>query len=185
MKIDGIWHHGRLWSAARIGVPAGTLFGLFQFALYEYPGKAIFGGIFFAVLFGAAMARIMWRSWPAAENLSGADRAIVVRCVARGENIEDPRLAPAVLDYASVIRHTQDRDRSYSWMLWIFAGLALILALSSSSGGSARIAATWWLLVAFWVGLLLWLPRKRARMLSRASRAEAAAKQLLLRPSAE
>jgi hypothetical protein len=163
-----------------IGAPAGAAFGFAQFlANRSSVGGAIFGGIFFALFFGAAMARILWKRWPGAKDLSSTDRVTVSRVVRRGENIDDPRLAPAVLDYAAVVSRTQKREHRDRWVLWIFAGLTLILAMGETLVGPTRGAVFWWVLVVLWVGLLVWLPRKRARTLSHASQAATAASRLL------
>jgi fatty acid desaturase len=63
----------------------------------------------------------------------------------------------------------------------MFAGLALLLALAATFGGSARSTVVWWVLVAFWVFMLAWAPRKRALMLSRALYAEEDARRALRR----
>src|SRR5947207_15280279 len=55
MNPDVVWGGGRLGSGVRIGVPAGMLFGLIQFALSGSAGRAISAGVLFGVLFGAAM----------------------------------------------------------------------------------------------------------------------------------
>jgi hypothetical protein len=182
MKPEGVWRRGRLWSAVRIGAPAGAVFGLLQFARSGSAGRAVVDGVLFAALFGAAMALFIWRSWPEAEDLSSMDRVAVVRVVHQGEHLKDPRLAAAVLDYVAVVRRTWDLDRRYGRLLWAFAGLSLIAALAATFGGSARSAAVWWVTVAFWVCILVWLPRKRARLLSRASQADEAARRLLRTP---
>lgn len=179
VKNENVWGHGRLWSAVRIGVPTGFLFGAIQFAQTGSLGAALYGGIFFAVFFGGVMAIVLWRLWPGAGDMASTDRVTVARVVRRGEVIDDARLAPAVIDYVDVVRRTQDRDQRYGWMLWAFAGLTLILSLESTLSGSVRRAAVWWALTAFWAGFLVWLPRKRARLLGNAARAEASARQQL------
>ncbi|MDQ1358841.1 MAG: hypothetical protein QOG44_3214 [Acidimicrobiaceae bacterium] len=182
MKPEAVWRGGWVRSAMRIGVPTGTLFGVIQFAQSGSVGEAIFEGAFFAVFFGAAMAVIVRRSWPGAGQLESTDRVAVARIVRRGEDVEDARLAPAIIDYVGAIRRTQDRDRRYSWVLWASAGGTLVLALGASIAGSIRSAVVLWVLVVLWAGFLLLLPRKRSRMLQNASQAESGARQLLSRP---
>jgi hypothetical protein len=155
------------------------MFGSIHFALTGSLGEAIFQGIFLAVFSGAAMAAIMWKSWPGARDLDAAGRVSVARVVVRGEPIEDPRLASAVIDFVGVVRRTQERDQHYGWVLWAGAGLTLALALGDTFSGAVRSASVWWVLVAVWVALLIWLPRKRARVLANASRAEEHARELL------
>jgi hypothetical protein len=168
-----------MWSAARIGAPAGVFIGLVQFAQSGSVAKGLRGGIFFGVFFGAAMALVMWRSWPGAKDLAPADRVAVQQVVRRGEKIDEARLAPAVLDYAGVVRRTQERESRRRWVLWLFVGATVIIALAATVDGTTREEVVWWALVALWAGSLLWLPRKQARLHSNASRAEAEARLLL------
>jgi hypothetical protein len=179
VKTESVWRRGRLWSAIRIGVPAGVAFGLLQFAQKGSAGAALFQGVFFAVLFGATMALVMWRSWRGASDLESADRVAVAGVVRRGESIEEARLAPAVLDYVRVVQRAEDRDRRYRWVIWVFAGLTLILAVATTVGGPVRAATVLWALTIFWAAFLLWVqPRQRARMAANASRAKDAATRL-------
>jgi hypothetical protein len=159
------------------------VFGALQFAEYGSVVGAILAGLFFGLVLGlflgAFMALWMGRSWPGAKALNSADRVAVVRASRRGEEIGDARLAPAVIDYCSVLRKTQERDRRFQWALWLPAGLSLIIALGETFTGSARGAFVWWFLVAFWLVFLTWLPRKRARVLSNVQQAEALARRAL------
>lgn len=107
----------------------------------------------------------------------------MARVVLRGELIEDPRLAPGVIDYVGVVRRTQEREQHHGWWLWASAGLTLALALGDTFSGAVRSASVWWVLVAFWVALLAWLPRRRARVLANASRSEEHARELLQQAS--
>jgi hypothetical protein len=125
------------------------------------------------------MAIFLWRSWPRARELDPTDRLAVTRSVHKGEPIDDPRLAQDVIGLVGVVRRHQERDENYSWILWIFAALALALAVASTVNGDVREAAVWWALVAFWAGMLVWLPRKRAQVLANASHAEDGARALL------
>jgi hypothetical protein len=179
VNTDSAWSRGRLWSAARIGAPTGVMFGGLQYASGGSVGGAIAGGLFFGVIIGPLTALRMWRHWPGARDLNRSGRLTVVRLVRRGGSVDDPKLAPGVLDYAAYVRRTQDREKRFSWVLWIFAGLTLALALDRTLNGSDRKAAVLWVLVVFWAAILAWYPRKRGRVLSHASEAEAAARRLL------
>ena len=102
----------------------------------------------------------------------------MARAVYRGEDIHDERLAGAVVEYAGVVRQAQERDARLNWVLVVFAALTAILAISATVGGATREAIGFWLLTAFWVAGLGWIyPRRRARMLANAQRAELAARR--------
>jgi len=119
-----------------------------------------------------------WRQWPGARELTGADRAAVARAVRLGSQIHDPRLAPAVVDYAAMTRRVQERSGRFMWFVWLIAAVTLALAIADTLNKSLSTAGVWWMLVAFWIGMFLWLPRKRIRTLANASQAAAAAREL-------
>lgn len=179
MRPEDYWRGGPVWTAVRIGVPAGVLYGLIQYALHASTASAISAGIIFAVLFGPVMALLSRRTWRAGSHLPSQDRVAAVRAVRRGEAVEDPRRARAVSEYAEVVKRRAARDRRYSWVLWIFAIGTLILATATTIDGSARAAVVWWVLLLIWVVQLVRLPRMRTRNVDNAVRAEAAAERLL------
>ena len=151
---EQIWRHGRPWTALIIGAPAGLLFGLFQFGSSGGLERALFGGSSFGVFCGAVMSSLIWGRWKAAKKLSSQDRRAVARSVLQGEPIEDSRLAPAVIEYAEVVRGGHDRERRYRWTLWIWPTLTLALALAATVNGSTRQAVLFWGLVVFWIAFM-------------------------------
>ncbi len=179
MGSSRIWRHGRLWTALVIGVPAGTLFGLLQLGFSDRFGRALAAGVGFGVLFGAAMSAWTWSRWKAAKKLSPHDRRAVARSVSKGEPIEDPRLAPAVLEYAEVVRRSHDREQRYRWTLWIWPTLTLALAVENTVNGPTRRAVILWALVVSWPVLTASLRKRESKTISRASSAESSARQLL------
>jgi hypothetical protein len=179
VRTEQIWRHGRPWTALIIGGPAGSLFGLFQLGSSGSLGKALLAGLSFGVFFGAAMSILIWSRWKAAKNLRSQDRRAVARSVLKGEPIEDPRLAPAVIEYAEVIRHSQDRERRYRWTLWIWPTLTLSLAIAATVNGSTRQSLVLWALVVFWIAFMPTQRRRETKTSSRASRAEISARQFL------
>jgi|GEM_PF-2270077 len=177
---EKLWAGGRLQMALWIGVPAGACFGVLQFLTDSAsPIGAVVAAMWFALIFGVVMTRWLRRAWPGADGLPPRDRAAVRRAVMRGEDIGEPRLAPAVADLVEVVRRAKERDHRYRWMLWLFAGVTLCLALNDSLAGSIRSAVVWWALVWFWAVFLAWLPRRNARALARAERAESLARRTL------
>jgi hypothetical protein len=166
-------------------VPAGVCFGLFWFALEGSLGKAIFEAIFFALFFGGWSAIVIWRAWPGAKDIDPADRVAVARIVDRGDKVADRRLAAYVVDYATVVRRRQTRDKRFQWTMFAFPALTLILALTATSEGSTRHAVLWWVLLGVWGPLLIRIPRRRARTQGHAVSAEADARRLLDMPPGE
>jgi len=177
---EKLWGGGRLQTALWIGVPAGACFGLLQFlAGAASPIGAVVKAIFFALLFGVLWTRRSWRAWRGADDLPPHDRVAVIRAIRRGEGVSEPRLAPAVVNFADVVRRGRERDHRYRWVLWLFAVVTLSLALHDSLAGSTRSAVLWWALTGFWVVFLAWLPRRWVRALARVERAESLARRTL------
>jgi hypothetical protein len=169
------WGGGRLQMALWIGVPAGGFFGLILFLSDSAsPIGAVAEGIWFALIFGAWMTRLQRRAWGGADDLPPRDRVAVLRAVRRGEDGE-PRLAPAIVDFADVVRRRNERDHRYRWVLWLAGGATLCMALYASLAGSTRSAVVWWVLVGYWALFIARSPRKGARSLARAERAESLA----------
>jgi hypothetical protein len=99
--------------------------------------------------------------------------------VLKGEPIEDPRLAPAVIEYAEVVRRSQDRERRYRWTLWIWPTLTLALAVAATVNGSTRQAVLFWALIVFWIAFIPTQQKRERKTSSAASHAESLARQLL------
>ena len=131
------------------------------------------------LVFGIPITRRMARFWPGAMKLIGADRVAVVRATRRGQMINEPQLAHAVIEYGSGLRQAQEETSRYRWVIALVALLSLILAVTDSFFGSTRLALVSWLWVAIVVAELVWWPRKQVELSSNAERAEMLARQAL------
>ncbi|MER6128271.1 hypothetical protein ABT173_38015 [Streptomyces sp. NPDC001795] len=162
-----------------VGLPVGIFFG--ALVLVE-SGSWAAAAVVLLVLtpfYGIRTARRMSRAWPGAKDLTPADRAAVVRATRRGEGIDDARLAPAVIDYSTGLRRAAERDRLIPWVILLVTVLAVALALYDTFRGSTGEAWASWLLVALCLAELTWWPRKQARIMAGAQRAERPARHAL------
>jgi hypothetical protein len=164
--------------AVIVGLSVGIFFGALGWAESGSIAALIAVGVLGPVVFGIPITRRMARLWPAAEKLSGADRAAVVRAARRGQMIDEPHLAHAVIEYASGLRQAQQQARRYRWVIPLVAILSLLLAVTDSFFGWTRSALVSWLWVVTLVAELVWWPRKQVDLLSNAERAELLARQL-------
>jgi len=177
LNPERFWSDRPVIAAARIGIPAGALFGVIQTMTTGSVLKGLLAAVFLSAWFGGIMAWLMRRAWRRSSELTPEDRVAVARAVYRGEEIQDVRLAGAVVDFAGVVRQAWERDARWRWVLVVFAVMTVILAISATAAGSTGEAVTFWLLSAVWVAGLGWIfPRRRARMLANAHRAELAAR---------
>jgi hypothetical protein len=174
------WRHGRVWSAIRVGSPAGVMCGVLEYAVNGSVAEALLAAVALAAMFGSAVAWGTWRRWPGARDLDPGDRVAVARVIERGQAVEDHRLALAVIDYAGRFCSAVDRDHPKRRTHWIVVtGLTLVLALTATVRGSTPSAIVWWVLFASWLLGPAWTPRRRARRVDNARRAERAARQML------
>jgi hypothetical protein len=179
MGVENIWRGGRLRTGFTLGVPAGIFFAVFVLVLSGSALRAVVSGASFAVLFGGAMALLEWRSWRGAGTLTSTDRLAVVRAVRLGEQVSEPRLAPAVIDFADVVLSSSERDRRLNWVLLVFAAMTAVSAAAGTIAGSTRREAVFWPLTALWVLFCMWLPKKRARAESKARQAASRARRIM------
>jgi hypothetical protein len=130
MQPERIWKGGLLTAAVRIGLLPGVAFGLVRFVLDGSVPGAVFQGALFTLAGGSSTVVMLRHGWAKSSELAPHDRVAVARAVYRGEDIGDERMAPAVIDYADVVRRAQARDDRMSWVFHLFAVL----------GGIRRIA---------------------------------------------
>jgi hypothetical protein len=173
------WRGGGVFRAVVVGLPVGLFFGALGFAESGSVAALVAVAVLGPLVPGIPAARRMARFWSRANKLSGADRVAVVRATRLGHRIGATRLAPAVIEYSTGLREAHEDARGYRWVIPLVAALSLILALTDSFFGSIRLALVSWLWVAIIVAELLWWPRKQARLLSNAERAQTLARQVL------
>ncbi|MEV6837798.1 hypothetical protein AB0N17_25370 [Streptomyces sp. NPDC051133] len=163
--------------AVGTGLPAGVFFA--AFVLVEsgsWPGAAV---VFLVLspLHGIRTARRMGRVWPEAGDMAAADRAAVVRATRRGEDIGDPRLAPAVDAYAGALRRTAEEDRLRRPVVLLLTALAVGLAVYDTLTAPTGEVVSSWLVVGLFLADIVWWPRCRDRLLARARQARRAARR--------
>ncbi|MGY6018348.1 hypothetical protein [Streptomyces spinosirectus] len=173
-----LWQRGSMSRAVGAGLAAGVFFGAFVLVEAQSWVGAVVVFVVLSLFYGARVPRRMDRVWPAAKGMNRADRAAVVRATRRGEAIDDPRLAPSVVEYAGALRRTAEEDRLRRWVVLLVTALAVALAVYDTVMSSTGETIASWLVVMLLLADLMWWPRSRARLLARADRAEASARRL-------
>ncbi|MDF3297501.1 hypothetical protein [Streptomyces tropicalis] len=173
-----MWQRGPVSRAVGVGLAAGFFFGAFVLveAMSWVAAAVVF--VVLGLLYGIRVARRMARIWPAAKDMNGVDRAAVVRATRRGEAVGDPRLAPAVVEYAGALRRTAEEDRLGRWVVLLVTALAVALAVYDTAMSTTGETIASWLVVVLLLADLMWWPRRRAVLLARADRAEASARRM-------
>ncbi|WP_191871735.1 hypothetical protein [Streptomyces filipinensis] len=173
-----MWRREPVGRGAVAGLAAGVFFGAFVLLEAGSWAGALVVFVVLSLFHGTRVARRTDRAWPGARDLDGAERATVVRATRRGEAVTDPRLAPLVVEYAGALRRTAEEDRLRRWIVVLVTVLAVALAVNDTVTGPTGVTVASWLVVALLLADLLWWPRRRARLLDRAGRAEASARRV-------
>jgi hypothetical protein len=182
LEPERIWGYRPVLAAARIGIPAGVGFGVFQTLITGSALQGLVNGVVATVVLGGIMAWWMRRSWARSSELAPEDRVAVARAVYRGEALQDERLASAVVEYAGVVRKAQEREAGWPWLPGVLGVATVIFAIGATAAGSTGAALAFWVLTALYVCGWGWIfPRRRARILANAQRAELAARSGLPR----
>jgi hypothetical protein len=131
--------------------------------------------------YGIWMARRMARYWPGAKQLSGDERVTVVRAARRGEQIDNARLAQAVVDYSSGMHAAAERARPFRWLLPLVLVVSLGTAVWDAVYGSWGNAAASAIYLALLLIELFWWPKRRDELLANGDRAADIAQHLSAR----
>jgi membrane protein implicated in regulation of membrane protease activity len=164
------WRGGSVLRAVCVGIPAGAFAAALVFAESGVMLGAVITFAVTSVFYGVLMARRMSRLWPAAKDLSGAQRATVVGAARRGGRLDDARLTVAAIGYASGLREAREQARRGQWLLWLGAAAVVVFAVLDSVSGPPRTAAVSWLFVVFFAFEIFWWPRLRDRLVVNAER---------------
>jgi hypothetical protein len=173
-----VWRFGLLLRALIAGAAMGCVAGLL--ALLGSNLLPVFVIVFVAVtmISGGFMARRMNKLWPGAKALSGTDRVAVVGATRTGRDIDDSRLAAAVIDYSRALKAAADR-RLWRWLMPLVGAVALVTAILDTLYSPVREAVISWLYFAFFPAEAWWWPRRQGQLVANAGRAEEAARALL------
>jgi hypothetical protein len=163
----------RTTMAVAIGVPFSVWWIMSARLADTWRAGGLWSAPVAAAVFGVWTARLQWRRWVRAGELSPGDRVAVARAVHRGEAVGDPRLARAVIDYARVVG---EEARSPGWVVLALGAGAVVLAVIADSGGEAVFFA---LCAGCLLSTLVLGPRLAARYIANARDAAAAATALL------
>src|SRR5215472_12415153 len=173
--VLGVWLWRGRWLGGRLrhGVTAGLFFGIWMglwfSVVFPRPAEeAAIGGVISGVFLGTWMAGYVGRSVGMRElwALPRSDRVAVVRAVRRGAPVSDPRLAPTVLAWATSVMDSLRRQRTPTSRLmpFVFAALALVMALVKTSTGTAWQAVIFWAATVMFLGLGWTMPRSVGRL---------------------
>ena len=174
-----VWRFGLVFRALIAGAAVGIVIGLLAFfgSNAVLAGLIVFGMV--SLVYGALMGRRMAKLWPGAKRLSGADRVAVVRATRSGRDIGDARLASSVIDYSRALHQAAEGFRLWWWLIAVLGVVALATAIADTIFATVGEAVVSWLYFAFFPIEAFWWPRRQARILANAKRADESARRLL------
>jgi hypothetical protein len=174
-----VWRFGLIVRALIAGLALGVFVGLLAWIGSDSAAPALVVCVFVTLVHGAFMARWMSKYWPGAKDLSGPDRVALVRAARSGRGIGDPRLAHGVIEYSRALHTAAGRFRLWWWLIALLGVVALGTAIADTIYAPVREAVVSWLYFAFFPIEAWWWPRRQARLLANADRAEQSAGRLL------
>jgi len=181
---EWLWRGGpRRWAVA-FGFVGGLLQIGVALAVYESAVGVIAAGLIGWVLF-FAVAKVGgvpgWRRGEALALLSPSDRVAVIRAVRNGEPVPDPRLAPSVRAFASIVMSAAEQEQRQRWKFLVLPALSIAVAVGFTVAGSVRLAVYFWAVTA--LSLVGWLrPGSAGRRLKNAAEAARIAEDQITRP---
>lgn len=165
-----VWRWSPLLRAMCVGIPVGLFLGALVVA---ESGLMLGGAIAFVVtgvFYGTVLARRMGRFWPAATELSGAERVAVVRAARHGRRVANTHLTPAAIEYAGALREAREQAHRGRWVVWLAGAAVVVLALLDTVSASPRNTVMSWLFVVFFAVEIFWWPRMRDGLVLNAER---------------
>jgi hypothetical protein len=129
------------------------------------------------VFYGVWMSRRASRYWPSAKQLSGQERLAVARAARSGHRIDDPRLAPALIDYRNGLHEAAENARQFHWVLWFVLVVSLVLAVWDATFGSWGNAVVSVIYLVLLLLEIFWWPKRQRQLLANADRAAEMARE--------
>lgn len=176
-----VWRFGRIVAALIAGLALGVFVALLAWIGSDSILPALVVLVVTTLVRAAFMARWMFKYWPGAGALTGPERVAVVRAARSGRDIGDASLAPGVVEYSRALHAAARRSRWWRWLILLLGVVALGTAIADTIYSPVREVVVSWLYFAFFPIEAWWWPRRQARLLANADRAQACAVELLAR----
>jgi hypothetical protein len=166
-----VWRYGPVLRGLILGVGVGGFLGVLAWLDSGFLLAGVVSFVLLAVFYGGWMTRRMARYWPSAKQLSGPERELVARAARTGVAVDDPRAAPALLEYRDGLHKAAEAARPLRWLIW----LVLVVAMGSAgwdaaygSWGNVVVSAVYLVMLALEV---FWWPKRQQQLLANADRA--------------
>jgi hypothetical protein len=166
-----IWRYGPLVRGLILGIGVAGFLGVLAWldSGFLFVGLIVF--VILCVFYGGWMSRRMTRYWPAAAQLSGAEREQVARAARQAERIDDPRLAAALVDYRDGLHQAAAEAKHLRWVIWLVLIVGVVTTAWDAAFGSwGNLLVS----VVYLVMLILeisWWPKRQRQLLANADQA--------------
>ncbi len=173
-----VWRWGSVGRGVTVGIGVGLFFGALAWLDSGMPAAGAVVLVVLSIGYGVWIARRMLRYWPGSKHLTGEQREAVVSAVRSGSGIDDPTLAPGVLEYCRALHLAAEKGRPWRWVVVFLLVVAVSTALWDAAFGSVGngVASAVYLVLAALE--LFWWPKQLAELLANADRAARLARSI-------
>lgn len=171
-----VWRGGRVRRGLTVGVGVGVPLAALAWLDSGIWLSGVLVLVILVTFYGIWMSRRMTRYWPGADELSGEERATVVRTARRGERITDQRLAQPVIDYSRGLHAAAEKALPFRWLIYLVLIVAVGMAVWDTTSGSVRNGIASCIYLVLLLFELFWWPKRQRQLLDNADRAADLAK---------
>ena len=163
-----VWRYGPILRGLLLGIGVGAVLGALAWLDSGFLLAGLMAFATLCVFYGVWMARRMVRYWPGAKQLSGPEREQVARAARGGGRIDDPRLAPALVEYRNGLHEAAEKARPFRWVVWVVLVVAVGTAAWDAAFGSWGNAIASAIYLAMLFLEMFWWPKRQRKLLSNA-----------------
>ena len=172
-----VWRYGPILRGLILGVGVGAFLAALTWLDSGFLVAGLVAFVILGLFYGTWMSRRMAHHWPSARQLSGTEREQVARAARAGQRIDDPRIAPALIDYRNGLHEAAEKARFLRWLVWFVLIVSVGMAVwdaAFGSWGNAVVSAVYLVMLLLEV---FWWPKRQQQLLANADRAAEMARE--------
>jgi hypothetical protein len=166
-----VWRYGPIARGLILGLAVGLFLGALTWLDSGFLLAGLVAFVVLCLFYGVWMSRRMAQHWKSAKHLSGPERERVARAARDGTRIDDPRLAPALIDYRDGLHDAAEKARLFRWLVWFVLIVAVGMAVWDAAFGSWGNAVVSAIYLVMLVLEVFWWPKRQQQLLANADRA--------------
>jgi hypothetical protein len=166
-----VWRYGPFLRGLILGLGVGAVLAALAWldSGFWLAGVTVF--VITCAFYGLWMSRRIARNWPSAKQLRGPEREQVASSAREGHQIDDPRLASALIDYRNGLHEAAEETKQLRWLVPVVLVVAVGTAAWDAAFGSWGNAIASIIYLAMLAVEVFWWPKRRRQLLGNADRA--------------